>query len=110
MLGADEAVRVLLITPGNFYLESVLAALPNFNVTKLDEVEPATFPLQVRRHDLVVLDRTVAPALPPGNYLLIDTVAPGLPLAQAGQTAHPVIDGKGTSALVRRLDLTISCP
>jgi hypothetical protein len=106
VMGADEALHVLLFTKGNFYLESVVSALPNVVVTKLDAVTADSLPRQARVHDLVVFDRIAAPSLPSGNYLLIDTVAPGLPFAEAGSVDHPAIEGKGDSALVRHLDLT----
>ena len=106
VLGIDEALRVALYTEGNFYLESALDALPNAIVTRRDAPGPS-LPRDARAHDLVVMDRTSAPALPPGSYLLIDTVPPGLPFAQNGpRVPHPVLEGQGEHPLVRGLDLS----
>ena len=106
VLGIDEALRIALYTEGNFYLESALGALPNVLLTRRDALG-THLPRDAQVHDLVVIDRLPAPALPPGSYLLIDTVPPGLPFAQSGPpVAHPVVEGKGTSALVRDLDLS----
>jgi len=104
VLSLEENLWVLLFTKGNFYLESVLAALPNVALTKLGEVAPSTFARQVREHDIVIFDGVEAPRLPPGNYLLINTVAPGLPFAPEGRVARPRVLGKGTAHLVRHLD------
>ena len=106
VMGADEALRVLLVTTGNFYLETVLEALPNVFVTRRDEVQGERLARDAQLHDLVVLDRVSAPILPPGRYLLIDTVAPGLPFTAAGSVDHPAIEGAGASALLRHVDLT----
>lgn len=102
----EESLRVLLITPGNFYLESVLGALPNVFFTRMDEVWSDRFETQARLHDLVVIDRIQAPRLPPGRYLLIDTVPPGLPFVSAGTVTRPTVSGVGGSPMVRFVDLT----
>lgn len=105
VVGEEGALHVLLVTRGNFFLESVLAAMPNVYFTRMDEVWSERFARQAARHDLVVLDRVEAPALPPGNYLLLDTLPPGLPFTDAGRVSRPVISGRGSSALMRRVDL-----
>lgn len=106
VMNVDEALRILLLTEGNFYLESVLAALPNVGVTTRDGVSSDALGREALTHDVVVFDRVTAPQLPPGNYLLIDTVPPGLPFSEVGSVVQPVIEGVGTSALMRHLDLT----
>jgi hypothetical protein len=107
VMGVDEGLRILLIGPGNFYLESVLQALPNSSISKLTEVPAAgELALQGRRYDVVIFDRTPAAALPAGNYLLIDSMAPGLPFTADGFVERPPIAGKGDSALLQQLDLS----
>ena len=106
VLGADEALRVALYGAGNFYLESALAALPNVLLTLRDAPGP-DLARDARVHDLVVIDRAETPALPPGAFLLVDTVPPGLPFAEAGpRLAHPVLAGQADDALVSGLDLS----
>ena len=95
-----------MFSRGNFYLESVLEALPDVNLVKR-EWSPAEDMAQLARsHDVVVFDGIAAPQLPPGNFLLVNTVAPGLPFSDAGRVARPNILGSGASALMRDVDLT----
>jgi hypothetical protein len=54
----------------------------------------------------VVFDGVAAPRLPPGNFVLVNTVAPGLPFSESGRVVRPDILGRGTSALMRDVDLT----
>jgi hypothetical protein len=106
-VSSHDPLRVLLFSPGNLYLESVLEALPNMELVKRDgsgtEEDVARL---ARSHDVVVFDGIAAPKLPPGNFLLVNTVAPGLPFSGAGRVAHPKILGSGPSALMRGMDLT----
>jgi hypothetical protein len=106
VVNVPEPLRVLLVTPGNFYLESVLAALPATEASVAPAIEADALARLARAHDVVVLDRVPAPRLPPGNFMLIDTVAPGLPWREQGDVAAPAIAGQGASALLRDVDLT----
>ena len=101
-----DPLRVLLFSRGNFYLESVLEALPNVELVKRDGPDAEDIARLARSHDLVVFDGIAAPELPPGNFLLVNTVAPGLPFSDAGRVAQPRILGSGPSALMRGMDLT----
>jgi len=105
-LNADDPLRVLLFTRGNFYLESVLEALPNLELVKRDWSPAEDIARLARSHDVVVFDGVAAPRLPPGNFLLVNTVAPGLPFFDAGRVAQQDIPGRGASALMRDVDLT----
>ena len=102
----DALLRVLLFTRGNFYLESVLEALPALDVVKREWSDTEDLARLASLHDIVVFDGIDAPRLPPGNFVLIDAIAPGLPFSVAGQTERPVITGRGSSALMRDVDLT----
>ena len=101
-----DPLRVLLLSRGNFYLESVLEALPNVELVKRDELGTEDLARLARSHDVVVFDGIAAPELPPGNFLLVNTVAPGLPFSEAGRVTQPGILGSGPSALMRGMDLT----
>jgi hypothetical protein len=100
-----ESLRVLLLSRGNFYLESVLAALPNAEVVEREAPGSEDIGQLARSFDVVVIDGGAAPQLPPGNFLLVNTVAPGLPFTDAGQVTQPAILGSGPSALMRNVDL-----
>lgn len=105
-VNVDDPLRVLLFTRGNFYLESVLEALPNLDLVKRDWSPAEDIARLARSHDVVVFDGIATPRLPPGNFLLVNTVAPGLPFSDAGRVAQPAILGRGPSALMRDVDLT----
>jgi hypothetical protein len=105
-VNVDDRLRVLLFTRGNFYLESVLEALPGMDLVKRDGSPAEDIARLARAHDVVVFDGIAAPRLPPGNFLLVNTVAPGLPFSEAGRVARPGILGRGPSALMRDVDLT----
>ena len=102
-VNAHDPLRVLLLTRGNFYLESVLAALPGVELFKSDSA--ADIAQLARRHDVVVFDGIPAPRLPPGNFFLVNTLAPGLPFVDTGRAAQPGPLRRGSSALVRDVDL-----
>jgi len=106
VMGAGQTLRVLLLGPGNFYLESALRALPNVLLRRLARVPEEYLEEEFARHDVVVIDGLPAPALPPGAYLLVQSVPPGLPFTSDGTVTHPVVEGRGTSALLQHVDLT----
>jgi hypothetical protein len=101
-----DPLRVLLYTSGNFYLESVLGALPGVHLIKREWSPAEDIARLARIHDIVVFDGIEAPRLPQGNFLLVNSVAPGLPFSEAGWVAQPAIRGSGLSALMRDIDLT----
>ena len=107
-VGADQPLRVALFTApeGSFYLETVFRALPNTHISSFDLFQEDLFVTQIRNHDVMVFDGVPPPELPPGSYLLIDTIAPGLPFTTDGWVTRPVIESQGDSALVRTLDFT----
>jgi len=76
------------------------------SVTRLDTLQPDEFRQRVRGYDIVIFDRITPPRLGAGRYLLIDTLAPGLPFQAQGNVQQPAIAGRGAHALVRSLDLS----
>ena len=105
VIKADEQLHVLLIGRPNFYLETVFAAMPNVNVSRVEAAPVSDFDRQARRHDIVVFDGVTPPQLGAGRFLLINTVAPDLPFSAVGKITTPSINGKSQSTLVRGLDL-----
>jgi hypothetical protein len=103
---ASEPLRVLLYTRGNFYLESALAALPDVELERRAWSPAEDLASLAQARDVVVLDGVEAPRLPPGNFLLVDSTAQGLPFSAAGRVNRPAIAGHGASALMREVDLT----
>ncbi|RMF87006.1 MAG: hypothetical protein D6736_13775 [Nitrospinota bacterium] len=75
-------------------------------VNMIGRVEPSTFAQQVRRHHIVIFDRVTPPPLLTGNYLLIDTLAPNLPIVASGEVSEPqIIDWQPTHPLLRQVQL-----
>ena len=105
-VSTDDPLRVLLFTRGNFYLESVLEALPNLVLVKRDGSPADDIARLALDYDVVVFDGIAAPRLPPGNFLLVNTVAPGLPFSDTGQLVRPGTLVRGPSALMGDADLT----
>lgn len=105
VVNPHDPLRVLLLTAGNFYLESALQALPGVDLFKRESAPAGDIAQLARTHDVVVFDGIAAPRLPPGNFLLVNTVAPGLPFADTGRAARPGTLRRGRSALMRDVDL-----
>jgi len=81
------AVRVLYVGPGNTHLTGLLRFFANVELTSTSRWD-AQFET-ASAHDLVIFDRVAVPPLSQGNFLLIDTVAPNLPIRQAGKIENP---------------------
>jgi len=92
----DEAVAILdpaplpstlLVSPGNPYITKVLALLPVARAAETRSVDPSAW----AGFGVVILDRVATGPLPPGNYLLIGTVPPNLPISASGLVPRPGI-------------------
>jgi uncharacterized membrane protein len=79
-------VRLLYIGPGNIYLSRLLRQFPHVELSSAPQWEAG---FEQREFDVVIFDRVAAPALTRGNVILIDTVAPNLPVAHAGKVENP---------------------
>ncbi|MBT6272561.1 MAG: VWA domain-containing protein, partial [Chromatiales bacterium] len=95
---------VALFSKGNFYLEGVLAALPNTLVTRIDALDPDAFAQHAQWNDLVVVDGMDAPTLTQGNYLLVNAHSDSLPVMARGVVLNQSVSGQGASALIRDID------
>lgn len=82
LLRAQEPVRLLLVTPGNLFLDSALREDPLVWKSSRGEVPvmlPEAFSPDdpaLLEYDLLILDRATPAALPPGNYLCFATRPP----------------------------------
>ena len=79
-LNAANEIWVLLVSKGNHFIEKVLAAYPNFRVNSVKEIIPSSWPEQTARHDIVIVDRMDFPETAKGNFLLIDSYSPSIPI------------------------------
>ncbi len=90
-LNAARNVWVLLVSKGNHFLEKLLAAYPNFRVNSVKEIMPSSWPEQAARHDIVIVDRMDFPETEKGNFLLIDSYSPSIPVLKTGKVRLPEI-------------------
>jgi hypothetical protein len=81
-------VRVHYVGPGNPYLTNLLHLFPNVELTGAARFEPQATPGQAP-YDVVIFDRVAVPALSQGNFILIDTLAPNLPIELNGKLQNP---------------------
>lgn len=90
LLRTQEKVRVLLVTPGNLFLDSALREDPLVFQNARGEVPvmlPEAFNPEdpsLLEYDLIILDRTSPAALPPGNYLCFASRPPFKDLVDEG--------------------------
>jgi len=96
-------LRILLISPGNAFLEKALAADPRVRV------EPGTAETleKAAQYDVVILDNAPVKSVPPGRYLLINTLPEGIPLELLGRMEEPpIVDWDRGHPAMRFLDLS----
>ena len=106
-LNTAKDIWVLLVSPGNPFLEKLLAAYPNFHVNSVKEIMPSSWQAQAARHDIVIVDRLDFPPTTRGNLLLIDSYSPAIPAIKTGDVRrlrHPVWDR--TNPLMADVDLS----
>ncbi len=90
-LSAAAPRRVLYVGPGNLFLSNLLRFIPNAQVTAVDRWESDGAQREGSRgiYDVIIFDRVEVPELTEGNVILINTVAPSLPLRVQGQVRLP---------------------
>jgi len=92
--GSSRPLRVQLVTPGNYFLESILAVYPNVRLSVTDTLQ------RDGSTDVYVIDSVDVPSGLSGSILTVNTVMPGGPFQASGHTeinqpvsvnpAHPV--------------------
>jgi hypothetical protein len=106
VLNTSRDMWILLVSEGNFYLEKLLEAYPNFLINSVKEIIPSSWEDQTNRHDIVILDRVAPPSTEKGNFLLIESLSPSLPIIKTGQIKSPeVVDWDRRNPLLANLDL-----
>jgi len=83
-------VRLHYVGPGNPFLSNLLRFFPRVQLTASRgwEEEPA---MPQNQADVVIVDRVPVPQLTQGNFILIDTLAPNLPVRSQGARRNPRI-------------------
>jgi Ca-activated chloride channel homolog len=99
-------VWILLVSQGNYFLESLLASHANASVNVVNSISPSSFEQQVLGNHIVILDGLEPPPLHFGNFLLINTSAPNLPITVKGTAdAPPVVDWNTTDPILQSVQL-----
>jgi len=111
VLNPSGEVRVLLVSKGNFYMEKLLEAYPNFRVTLIREIDasatPSVWQEQIRQHDIVILDRVSSPPADKGSFLLINAFSPSFPFEPKSSIDFPeVVDWNRKHAITADLNLS----
>lgn len=99
-------VWVLLVSQGNYFLESLLASHANASVNVVNSISPSSFEQQILGNHVVILDGLEPPPLHFGNFLLINTSAPNLPITVKGTAdTPPVVDWDSTDPILQSVQL-----
>jgi Ca-activated chloride channel homolog len=121
VLSKNRTVEILLVSEGNFFLERLLGVMPNTEVTivprypgrEIPEIpdpdeEPVLGddestvtpdaaedenPIDPTNFDVVIFDKGFPPLLQPGNYMLIASMAPEVPITEVDRVPEPIITG-----------------
>ncbi|MCI0547981.1 MAG: VWA domain-containing protein [Candidatus Rokubacteria bacterium] len=95
-------IAVLLVSPGNLFLEKVLKTDP---AVKLEVRTPDAYPGGMEGFDVVVVDSAVPPRLGPGRFVLVNAVPSDVPLEVLGRMESPVImDWDRVHPIMRQVD------
>ncbi len=106
VLSDRNPVWILLVTHGNYFLENLLAGHPNASVNVVNSISPSSFEQQVRGSHIVILDGVPPPPLTFGNFLLINTTAPNLPIVVTGSAEAPrIVDWDLAEPILRSVQL-----
>ncbi len=105
-LSSSTDLWVLLVSQGNYFLEKLLETYPNVLVNPVKEITPSSWKEQTMRHDIVIIDRMDFPAAESGNFLLIDSYSPSIPINKTGQIDFPaILDWDKKSPLMANVNL-----
>jgi hypothetical protein len=106
VLSDKQPVWILLVSRGNYFLESLLAGHAHASVNVVNSISPSSFEQQVRGNHLVILDGIEPPPLHFGNFLLINTTAPNVPISVTALAETPaVVDWDVSDPIMRSVQL-----
>ncbi|MBI4241809.1 MAG: VWA domain-containing protein, partial [Candidatus Rokubacteria bacterium] len=97
-------IRVLLVSPGNLFLEKVLRVDPQ---VALEVRTPEAYQGGMEGFDVVVLDGVSPPKLGSGRYVLVNTAPPDVPLEILGRIEQPIVmDWDRSHPIMRYVDFS----
>ena len=102
VLPPQRQIAVLLVSPGNLFLEKALKTDPQ---VKLEVKKPEEYQGGMEGADVVIVDSTSPTRVGNGRFVLVNTVPPDVPLEVLGRLENPVImDWDRTHPIMRQLD------
>ncbi|HKW91192.1 MAG TPA: VWA domain-containing protein [Methylomirabilota bacterium] len=97
-----RTISVLLVSPGNLFLEKVLKTDPQ---VKLEVRKPDAYQGGMEGFDVVVVDSASVPRVGNGRFVLVNTVPGDVPLEVLGRLDSPVVmDWDRTHPIMRQID------
>ncbi|MEX2222538.1 MAG: VWA domain-containing protein [Candidatus Rokuibacteriota bacterium] len=97
-----RVISVLLVSPGNLFLEKVLKTDPQ---VQLEVRKPDAYQGGMDGFDVVVVDSVSPPKLGNGRYVLVNTVPGDVPLEVLGRLENPAImDWDRSHPIMRQID------
>ena len=98
---------ILLVGEPNYFLETLLTAIPGVFVNVVPQVSPDILPRLLASNRLIIFNGVEPPPLQRGNYLLINAVPPDHRVQHTGMVAQPrVVDWQRQHPLLQFVDLT----
>ncbi len=102
VIPAPRTLSVLLVSPGNLFLEKVLHTDPQ---VKLEVRKPDAYQGGMEGFDVVVVDSVSPAKLGNGRFVLVNTVPADVPLEVLGRLDNPTImDWDRTHPIMRQID------
>jgi len=97
-------LNVLLVSPGNLFLEKALRADPQ---VLLETKSPSEYSGGMGAYDVVVFDSTSPAKIGPGRFILVNSVPGDVPIESLGVMEQPVIlDWARSHPIMRFVDLS----
>ncbi len=102
VIPAPRTLSVLLVSPGNLFLEKVLQTDPQ---VKLEVRKPDAYQGGMEGFDVVVVDSVSPPKLGDGRFVLVNTVPSDVPIEVLGRLDNPTImDWDRNHPIMRQID------
>jgi uncharacterized membrane protein len=103
VLPAPRKIDVLLVSPGNLFLEKALRTDPQ---VALEVQTPDQYQGGMGQTDIVVLDSSSPARVGPGRFIFVNTVPPDVPLEVLGRIERPAImDWDRAHPIMRHVEL-----
>ncbi len=104
VMPAPRKLKVLLVSPGNLFLEKALKSDPQ---VVLETKAPGEYAGGMGASDVVVLDSVSPPKVGPGRFVLVNAVPGDVPIEPLGTMEQPVIlDWDRAHPIMRFVDLS----